>query len=75
MRTVVTAILQQTARQRFGSHSLVSDGPPPVTRLPPCRVRGMADHDGTAVGHIGPIYRCRLRNRQVRIGVAAAPLL
>ena len=35
MRTVVTAVLQQTARQRFGSHSLVSDGPPPVTRLPP----------------------------------------
>ena len=32
MRTVVTAVLQQTARQRFGSHSLVSDGPPPVTR-------------------------------------------
>ena len=39
MRTVVTAVLQQTARQRFGSHSLVSDGPPPVTRLPPGRVR------------------------------------
>ena len=39
MRTVVTAALQQTAGQRFGSHSLVSDGPPPVTRLPPGRVR------------------------------------
>ena len=35
MRTVVTAILQQTAGQGFGSNSLVSDGPPPVTRLSP----------------------------------------
>src|ERR1700735_3576643 len=32
MRTVVTAVLRQTARQRFGSHSLVSAGPAPVTR-------------------------------------------
>jgi hypothetical protein len=55
MRTVVTAVLQQTARQRFGSHSLVSDGPPPVTRLPPGR-SGITDHDGTAAGHIGPIW-------------------
>src|SRR6185437_3760635 len=34
MRTVVTMVLQQTARQRCGSHSLVSGGPSPVTRLP-----------------------------------------
>src|ERR1700722_18435337 len=34
MRTVVTAILQQTARRRFGSHSLVSDGLLPVTSFP-----------------------------------------
>jgi len=38
MRTVVTAVLQQTAEQRFGSHLLVSDSPLPVTRLPPGRV-------------------------------------
>src|SRR5580658_3282000 len=34
MRIVVTEVLQQTARQRFGPHSLVSARPPPVTRLP-----------------------------------------
>src|SRR5260370_41642743 len=32
MRTIVTTILQKTARQRLGPHLLVSDDPPRVTR-------------------------------------------
>src|ERR1700733_5755852 len=58
MRTVVTAVLQQTARQRFGSQLLVSDGPAPVTRKQPHAGSGTHEQQLVSVPVRGwPLHR------------------